>query len=112
MKCRLADVNEIKEGSWSEYNLETKNSFVSIILHKKDHKLMAYKNFCPHQGRRLDYINGKFLIDENGHIICPAHGAEFLPLTGECVNGPCKGQSLESIELSVESESVYAIVEK
>jgi nitrite reductase/ring-hydroxylating ferredoxin subunit len=113
MKCLLAKFVEIEIDSWNEFSLELPNSFQSIILHKsKDQQLQAFKNFCPHQGRRLDYISGKFLLDEKGHLICPAHGAEFETKTGECINGPCKGQSLQAIEVFVESENIYAVIEK
>jgi nitrite reductase/ring-hydroxylating ferredoxin subunit len=112
MKCLLAKFNDVEYNSWSEFSLETEDSYRSIILHKTEGKLQAFNNFCPHQGRRLDYVSGKFLFGENKNLICPAHGAEFETTTGECINGPCKGQSLQAIEVIVESENIYAIIEK
>ena len=92
--------------------MELEDSYRSVILHKSNGQFKAFNNFCPHQGRRLDYVSGKFLFDEKGHLICPAHGAEFETITGECLNGPCKGQSLKVIEIFVKSDDVYAIIEK
>ena len=112
MKYFLAKNDEVDINSWSEFSLDLDDSYQSIILHKTNGKLKAFNNFCPHQGRRLDYVTGKFLFDEKGYLICPAHGAEFNPVNGECTNGPCKGQSLKDIEVFVESDNIYAIIEK
>ncbi len=111
MKCFLAKFDDVDVDSWSEYSLDLEDSYQSVILHKTDDQLQAFNNFCPHQGRRLDYVSGKFLFDDKGYIICPAHGAEFNPINGECTNGPCKGQSLKNINVFVESENIYAIIE-
>lgn len=112
MKCLLANFDEIQIDSWTEYSLELEDGYQSIILHKSVNGLQAFNNFCPHQGRRLDYVSGKFLFDDNQNLICPAHGAEFDTNTGVCINGPCKGQSLQAIELNVESGKIYANIEK
>jgi nitrite reductase/ring-hydroxylating ferredoxin subunit len=56
----------------------------------------AWLNVCPHQGRRLDYVPGKFLIDK-GRLVCAAHGATFQLGDGLCVGGPCRGEHLTSI---------------
>ena len=48
----------------------------SIILHCTADGIVAWLNVCPHQGRRLDYVPGKFLIDK-GRLVCAAHGATF-----------------------------------
>src|SRR5207247_8218851 len=36
-------------------------------------------NRCPHQGGPL----GDGEIDEHGHLICPWHGYEYDPITGQ-----------------------------
>ena len=71
----------------------------SIILHCTAAGIVAWLNVCPHQGRRLDYVPGKFLIDK-GRLVCAAHGATFRLEDGECIAGPCRGASLR--ELAVE----------
>ena len=53
----------------------------------------AWLNCCPHQGRRLDYVPGKFLIHK-GQLVCAAHGATFDLSEGLCVGGPCRGEHL------------------
>lgn len=107
---QLAKIEEIKEGKWYEFNLQTDSQLISLMLKLSDGKYVAYKNSCPHQGRRMNYSIGKFLLTEEGNLVCPAHGAEFLPETGFCVNGPCKGESLEPIHIQLNEDLVFAII--
>jgi nitrite reductase/ring-hydroxylating ferredoxin subunit len=72
----------------------------SIIVHCAGDEIMAWHNICPHQGRRLDYAPGKFLVDAD-RLICAAHGAVFRLKDGECVGGPCRGASLREIPIAV-----------
>ena len=75
----------------------------SIIVQCAQDRMAACLTVCPHQGRRLDYVPGKFLIDK-GRLVCAAHGATFRLEDGECVAGPCRGASLREVPLHI-SES-------
>lgn len=70
----------------------------SILVDCDRTPVAAWRNCCPHQGRRLDYAPGRFLIDK-GQLVCPAHGAVFRLADGECVGGPCRGEHLARIEV-------------
>ena len=70
----------------------------SIIVQCDGQALRAWRNVCPHQGRRLDYAPGKFLIDKQ-NLVCPAHGASFRLADGFCTSGPCRGESLRSVSV-------------
>jgi len=72
----------------------------SIILHCTKTGIVAWLNVCPHQGRRLDYAPGKFLIDKD-RLVCAAHGAAFRLEDGECVGGPCRGASLREVPVRI-----------
>ena len=110
MICKLANITDVKEGQWYEFNLQTENSLFPIMLQKNNGKYTAFKNFCPHQGRRMNYSVGQFLTSKEGNIVCPAHGAEFNPSNGLCVNGPCLGESLEPVHIQLNEESIFAII--
>ena len=71
----------------------------SIIVYRRHGKISAWRNICPHQGRRLDYAPGKFLR-EGDRLICAVHGATFSLANGECVAGPCRGESLRAVMLT------------
>jgi nitrite reductase/ring-hydroxylating ferredoxin subunit len=68
----------------------------SIVVETVGAVIRAWVNACPHQGRRLDYAPGKFLLD-GAHLVCAAHGASFRRSDGHCVSGPCRGQSLQAL---------------
>jgi nitrite reductase/ring-hydroxylating ferredoxin subunit len=110
MICKLADIADISANKWYEFSLKTNKVLVSVMIYQNNGEIIAFKNSCPHQGRRMDYMAGKFLLTQNGNIVCPAHGAEFNAHTGLCINGPCLGQSLEPIKVSCDEKSIFAVI--
>jgi nitrite reductase/ring-hydroxylating ferredoxin subunit len=61
----------------------------------------AYVNRCPHAGRQLNIMPDRFLTPDGSLIQCQAHGALFEKTTGECVGGPCVGESLTRVSVVV-----------
>ena len=59
----------------------------------------AYVNRCPHLGTELDWQEGEFFDFARLYLVCSTHGAIFEPATGYCVAGPCRGASLERLEV-------------
>ena len=49
----------------------------------------------------------QFLDPSNSLIQCATHGALFLIENGECVAGPCAGQSLTAIECREDTQGVW-----
>jgi nitrite reductase/ring-hydroxylating ferredoxin subunit len=45
-----------------------------------------------------------YLDGDGVHLACHSHGALFDIETGECVLGPCLGQSLTQVSLAVSKE--------
>ena len=78
----------------------------SLLLHRDGERVRAWLNICPHAGRRLDWAPGKFLRS-NGLLVCAAHGASFELAGGECVAGPCRGESLRAVAVEVRDGGVY-----
>lgn len=106
----LAEIKDFKDNIWHEFSLQLDDRLLSIMVLKKHGQYFGFKNHCPHQGRRMDYSSGKFLVSEFNTIICPAHGAEFQANDGRCIGGPCLGQSLEKINIKTNDESIFAII--
>lgn len=73
----------------------------SLILLRRGARVLAWLNICPHAGRRLDWAPGRFLLSKSGELVCAAHGATFEPDAGLCVAGPCRGQSLRAVAVTV-----------
>ena len=59
----------------------------------------AYVNRCPHLGTELDWQPGEFFEESGLYLVCSTHGAIFEPRTGFCVAGPCRGASLEPLQV-------------
>lgn len=67
----------------------------------------AFVNRCAHVPVELDWMPGRFLDFDRRLIICATHGALYEPDTGRCVAGPCKGASLEALEVFERDGNVY-----
>ncbi|WLH33083.1 Rieske 2Fe-2S domain-containing protein [Pseudomonas sp. FP2196] len=100
--CRL---DELVEGQARGFDplQRGKDSVFALIHHGH---LRVYRNSCPHLDVRLEYRKDRFLSADGQLIVCYAHGAQFLPATGECVYGPCLGQKLEALEWIVQEGCV------
>lgn len=73
----------------------------ALILHRRGQEVRAWRNVCPHAGRRLEYAPGKFLRDQK-HLICAVHGATFRLEDGQCIAGSCRGAYLRAVPVMVE----------
>ena len=69
----------------------------------------AYVNRCPHLGTELDWQPGEFFDVAGLYLVCSTHGALFEPRTGFCVAGPCRGASLERLQVREEGGRVIVL---
>lgn len=77
-----------------------------IVIVRWGRQVFGYVNKCPHNEVNLDWERNQFL-DPNGiRLMCGKHGALFDLGTGECIDGPCKGRSLERIALSLIDDDI------
>ena len=68
---------------------------------RKNDEYYAYYNKCPHTGASLEWQENQFLDSENALIQCATHDALFLIDSGKCIAGPCIGDSLQALTISV-----------
>jgi nitrite reductase/ring-hydroxylating ferredoxin subunit len=64
-------------------------------------QVFGYVNRCPHDGVNLDWERNQFFDSNGTRLLCGKHGSLFELGTGLCVDGPCKGQSLTPVALTV-----------
>ena len=102
----LIDWAELPQSGLTALDTIIDGENTSIIIHRDGEKFSAWLNICPHAGRRLDYVPGKFLLDQ-GLLICAAHGASFRLADGECVAGPCRGEHLTSVPLVRRGDELF-----
>src|SRR5690606_32473020 len=75
-----------------------------IFITQSDGAFYAYQNLCPDLQVDLEFLEIQFLDRDQEFIECSTHGALFLVESGECISGPCQGQSLEKVEITVHSD--------
>jgi nitrite reductase/ring-hydroxylating ferredoxin subunit len=66
----------------------------------------AYLNRCTHVAMELDWQPNQVFDDTGQWLLCATHGAAYLPGSGECAGGPCKG-GLVKIACSEIGNQVY-----
>lgn len=108
VNASLIQVHDLQNGEIVAKDMDIGGERESIILHRDGDRLLAWRNVCPHQGRRLDYVPGKFLIDR-GNLVCAAHGASFRLSDGRCVGGPCLGERLDALVVNDEGDGQMSI---
>lgn len=99
-------LDAIEPGGFGETEMLVDGVAESVIVHRDGDAVRAWLNVCPHAGRRLDWAPGQFLKSRDGLLVCAVHGASFELGKGECVAGPCRGQSLQSVDVSVRDGEV------
>jgi nitrite reductase/ring-hydroxylating ferredoxin subunit len=62
-----------------------------------DGKAYAYLNRCAHVPIELDWFEGDFFESSGLYLMCSTHGAIYVPESGLCAGGPCKGGKLRPI---------------
>ncbi|MGJ8686128.1 MAG: Rieske (2Fe-2S) protein [Spongiibacteraceae bacterium] len=98
--CPLEDIAEPGSKCF-EHNGE------SYFIVRNDAQVFIYRNHCPHLGIELNWVEDQFLDAEETLIQCATHGALFLIESGECVAGPCLGESLQALSSQVVEGKIY-----
>ena len=80
---------------------------IRLFVVRRAGQVYAYKNRCPHRGVPLEWQPNQFLDPSASLIQCATHAALFLIETGECVAGPCAGQSLTAIDCREDSQGIW-----
>ncbi len=104
-KIHIQPIANIKQLSNAKTLVTKANSDTpSLVLIKHDDSVKAYQNNCPHQNVPL---NEAYKIDVNPFektIKCSVHDAFFKIENGECIEGPCRNESLVSIDIRIDEK--------
>ncbi len=105
--CRLDDIEDgqakgftLGQGLEAGQGVEAREIFVV----REGARVFGYVNSCPHLGTPLDWQVNRFISLDSGHIMCATHGALFEIEGGRCVAGPCKGQRLRGVAVSLDGD--------
>lgn len=103
----LIALEHLAEGGFAEVEANLDGDAESLVLYRDGDAVRAWLNVCPHAGRRLDWAPGQFLKSKDGRLVCAAHGASFELQGGECLAGPCRGESLRAVAVEVRDGAVW-----
>lgn len=70
-------------------------------------KVYAYLNRCAHVPIELDWAEGEFFESSGLYLMCSTHGAIYIPESGHCAGGPCKGGRLRPIAVHETDGRIY-----
>ena len=105
--CRLDD---IEDGQAKGFALDEGPGGREIFVVREEGRVFGYLNACPHLGSPLNWQDDRFISDDSGLILCATHGARFEIEDGACVSGPCAGQTLEAVPVTVDAEGRVVLI--
>ncbi len=105
MICRGEELAD--GGRGVRFQVESEGGPLAAFVLRHRGRIHAYLNRCAHVGVELDWMPGEFLDDSRLYLICSTHGATYLPESGECVGGPCRGGRLTSLPVFERDGGVY-----
>lgn len=108
---RLCNLVDIADPGARGFELPAGAGCRALFVVRKGQQVYAYLNSCPHTGVALEWQPDQFLDLENNFIQCALHGALFTVEKGYCVRGPCVGQSLVSLPVSVAANGDIHLIE-
>ncbi|WP_058993455.1 Rieske 2Fe-2S domain-containing protein [Haloarcula sp. CBA1127] len=108
---RIAELDSVPTDSTLVFEARDGRRGVNCILHRSGDAVAAWRNSCPHQPE-VPLDPGRGAIVRGDQLVCHKHGAQFEPDDGVCTHGPCAGDALDSIEVSVQDGDVYLTDER
>lgn len=105
MICPSADVTD--GGKGVRFEIPTESGLQPAFVVRHGGRVYGYVNRCAHIGVELDWQPGEFFDDSGLYLVCATHGATYLPESGECIAGPCRGARLTRLDILEHDGVVY-----
>lgn len=106
----MPELDALAEGETRKFEFEREGERREGFVLRYRGQLYAYANRCPHWSVDLDMGEGRLFSDLSQRIFCSNHGALFVPDTGYCDAGPCRGLGLERFEWIAEGTGIRVTV--
>lgn len=98
--CRL---DEVPDGGARVFDGESAGR--PIVVVRRGDKVWAYIDRCPHFSVALDFVPGNVSCYRSQVLMCAHHSALFRFEDGKCIDGPCKGASLDAVQVEIDSSA-------
>jgi nitrite reductase/ring-hydroxylating ferredoxin subunit len=106
-RIKIALEADLVDGESRAFSFQRNDQRIDAFLIRYEGSFHAYANVCRHLPVSLDYEDGQFFNREKNFVVCRTHGALYHPANGQCVQGPCGGESLFPVTIMVEDGAVW-----
>ena len=106
-KIRICHLDELADPDSRAFTLLHKDTAIEGFVVRRGECVTAFVNSCPHTGATLNWSPHQFLDVAGEFIQCSMHGALFRLDDGFCVRGPCVGQSLQSLQVTLQGGIIW-----
>lgn len=103
----ICDTDRIERGDAKAFSLSRMTEagesrpFPIVVVRTQTDDYFGYVNVCPHNGTWLNIGDGTFFTRDRAFLRCGRHGATFEIDSGLCIEGECRGKSLEPVAIAV-----------
>ncbi len=104
----LGKISELPDHGGKEVIFEEDSGRLSLLIQYIKGEVYTYINVCPHARTPLNMNNEKFLDLTGSQLLCKTHGARFRITDGQCTDGPCKGESLQAVAITVAGDYIFS----
>lgn len=98
---RLCHLDDLPDGGSRGFDPRASGRDTLFVV-RRGRSLFGWSNACPHQGTPMAWRKDAYLNAARDRIVCAAHGAQFEIDTGRCTLGPCLGQRLTPVPLTLD----------
>lgn len=105
--CASSEVKDAARGA--RFDVQRHGRATAAFVIRYQGAVQAFINSCPHAGTELDWNPAEFFDDTGLYLVCATHGAIFVPDSGACVGGPCRGQRLARVSILERDGSIYLL---
>jgi nitrite reductase/ring-hydroxylating ferredoxin subunit len=103
--CSSLDLTE--GGKGVRFTVPLRGEECPAFAIRYDGVVRAYLNRCQHVPVELDWMEGEFFDHSGLYLVCATHGATYMPESGVCIAGPCKGRRLVSVAVEEAAGQVW-----
>lgn len=103
--CASTDLTD--GGKGVRFEVPTGSGPQSAFVIRHGGRIFGYLNRCAHIGIELDWQPGEFFDDSGLYLVCTTHGATYLPDSGKCIAGPCRGARLIQLDVFEQNGGIY-----
>lgn len=109
---RLARLSELSPDNGLERVFGEGPQAFRVVLFRLGETVRAYVNECPHVNIPFHFSPGVFCVyDIGGHrdLMCAHHNALFHLDDGHCHDGPCRGERLTAVDVTIDGGHVRVL---